>query len=136
MLKQQQEQLDKISNERASPRQEQADPPLDIRRSSVGSTGVPADDALLARYPVDDIKEKTNCELHQKMKNISMKVAVDFALSNEPEGTIHGNPIPGGYARVGVDEVLAGYDSLELDIPGGEGEQTLGEARRWGVILW
>ena len=107
-----------------------------MSKSSVGSTGVPADDALLARYPVDDIKEKTNCELHQKMKNISMKVAVGFALPNEPEGTIHVNPIPAGYARVGVDEVLPGYDSLELDIPGGEGEETLGEVTHWGVILW
>src|SRR3990170_7436931 len=104
-------------------------------KSSVGSTGVRADDALLARYPVDDIKERTSCELHMKMKNISMKVAVGFALPNAPEATIHGNPIPAGYARVGVDEVLSGYDSLELDIPGGEGEQTLGEVIR-GLIVW
>ena len=41
-------------------------------RSSVGST---PGDALLDRYPVDDIMENTNCELHFKMKNISMKVA-------------------------------------------------------------
>ena len=39
-------------------------------RSSVGS--VP-DDAMLGRYPVDDITKNTNCELHVKMKNISMK---------------------------------------------------------------
>ena len=60
-----------------------------------------------------------------------MKVAVGFALPNEPEGTIHGNPIPAGYARVGVDEVMSGYDSLEIDIPEGEGEQTLGYVRHW-----
>ena len=41
-------------------------------RSSVGSA---PGDALLDRYPVDDIMENTNCELHFKMKNISMKVA-------------------------------------------------------------
>ena len=79
-----------------------------MRKSRVGSTGVRADDAPLARYPVDDIKERTNCELHQKMKNISMKVAVGVALSNAHEATIHGNPIPAGYACVGVDEVLPG----------------------------
>jgi hypothetical protein len=111
MLKRQQEQMDRISQQRASPRQEQADPALDstvpsMRKSSVGSTGVRADDALLARYPMDDIKERTNCELHQKMKNISKKVAVGVALPNAPEATIHGNPVPAGYARVGVDEVL------------------------------
>jgi hypothetical protein len=32
------------------------------------------------RYPVDDISGKTNCEMHQSMKNISMKVAVGYAL--------------------------------------------------------
>ena len=41
-------------------------------RSSVGSA---PGDALLDSYPVDDITENTNCELHFKMKNISMKVA-------------------------------------------------------------
>ena len=108
MLKQQQGQLDSLSQQRAPPRQEQADLALDdntdvpsMRKSSVGSTGVLADDALLAHYPVDDIKEKTNCELHMKIKNISMKVAIGFALQNEPEAMLHPNPIPAGYARVG-----------------------------------
>ena len=91
--------------------------PSSMPKSNVGSTGVPADDALLARYPVDDIQETTTCELHMKMKNISMKVADGFALPYTPEATIHGNPIPPGYARVGVDEVLSGYDSLELEFP-------------------
>jgi hypothetical protein len=27
-------------------------------------------------YPMDGIKESISCELHQRMKNISMKVAV------------------------------------------------------------
>jgi hypothetical protein len=31
-------------------------------------------------YPVDGIKESTSCELHQRMKNISMKVAIGQAL--------------------------------------------------------
>ena len=101
----------------------------------MGSTRVRADDALLARYPVDDIKERTICEIHQKMKNISMKVAVVFALPNAPKATIHGNPIPAGYARVRVDEVTPGYESLELDIPGGEGHHTLQEVLR-GLCLW
>ena len=110
----QQEQIDTISQQRASQRQdEQPDPALDstipsMPKSSVGSTGVLAYDALLARYPVDDIKETTSCELHMKMKNISMKVADGFALPNAPEATIHGNPIPPGYARVGVDESSVG----------------------------
>ena len=59
-------------------------------RSSVGSA---LGDALLDRYPVDDIIENTNCELHFKMKNISMKVANVIAYTNPPESTFHCNPI-------------------------------------------
>ena len=36
--------------------------------------------------------------------------------------------IPAGYARVGVDESYAGIcQTLDLDIPGGDDEKTLGE---------
>ena len=63
-------------------------------------------DTLLDSYPVDDILENTNCKLHFKMKNISMKVADALAFTNPPEATFHCNPIPTGYARVLVDEVV------------------------------
>ena len=59
----------------------------------MGSTAVLADrDALMdeapmALYPVDDITEKKMCDLHQSMKSISFKVAVVFALPNEPGAT-------------------------------------------------
>ena len=52
-----------------------------MSRSSVGSA---MGDALLDSYPVDDIMENTNCELHFKMKNISMKVADALAFTNPP----------------------------------------------------
>ena len=76
---QQQQQIDSLSQERGShQRQQQADdrPALDstvpsMPRSSVGSA---PGDTLLDTYPVDDIIENTNYELHSKMKNISMKV--------------------------------------------------------------
>ena len=45
-----------------------------------------------------------------------------------PGATFHCNPIPAGYARVLVDEVVDQYSGLELDIPGGDDEHTLGEA--------
>src|SRR4051794_28399029 len=100
-------------------------------KSSMGSTRV--DDG---HYPVDDIKEMKSCELVFKMNNISIKVAHDFALPNPPKATYHGNPIPLGYARVGVDEVVATYAELILDIPGGEGQQTLREAKQSCTYLW
>ena len=101
-------------------------------RSSVGSA---PGDAVLDRYPVDDIAENTNCELHFKMKNISMKVADALAFPVTPKATYHCIPIPEGYARVMVDEVVDPYSGLTLDIPGGDDEHTLGEAIH-RIILW
>ena len=77
---------------------------------------------------MDDIIENTNCELHSKMKNISMKVADAVTFTITPEATFHCTPILEGYARVLVDEVVGPYSGLELDIPGGDEEHTLGEA--------
>ena len=48
-----------------------------------------------------------------------MKVAVGYALPNPLDATFHCNLILAGYARVGVDEVMAGYESVDLDIPRG-----------------
>ena len=95
-------------------------------RSSVGSA---PGDALLDSYLVDDITENTNCELHFKIKNISLKVADGVAYTNSPDATFHCNSIPAGYARVMVDEVVDQYSGLELDIPGGDEEHTPGEAK-------
>ena len=64
-----------------------------------------------------------------------MKVEVGFGLPSVPRGTYHCSPIPDGYAVVGVDEVLKGFEHLELDFPSGEGENELGEARKT-TILW
>ena len=77
---------------------------------------------------MNDIMENTNCEIHLKMKNISMKVADAVAYTNPSEATFHCNPIPAGCAHVVVDEVVDQYSSLELDIPRGDEEHTLGEA--------
>ena len=47
----------------------------------MGSTQLEASAALeqpAAHYPVDDLTEKTDCELHMLMKNISFKVAVSL----------------------------------------------------------
>jgi hypothetical protein len=104
------------------------------RRSSVASTALGANEAPMGRYPLDEIKGKTRCELYQSMKNISMEVAVGYALFCEPGVTWHSCQIPDGYAHVGVDEVLRRYESLELDMAGPEDEATLGEVLG-GVIL-
>ena len=84
---------------------------------------------------MDDITEKTDCELHMSMKNMSFKVAVGYALPNQSGASYHLGGIPAGYARVGVDEVVPLYANLDLDIPGGDGEKTLGEVEK-GIALW
>ena len=50
-----------------------------------------------AHYPVDYITEKKDCELHMLMKNISFKVAVGYALPNQPGASYHLGQIPAGY---------------------------------------
>jgi len=111
------------------------------RKSSVASTELLAndDDAPTMdplRYPVDDITEMTHCELHVKVVNITMKVAVGYALPIGPKPTFHCCPVPHGYAVVGVDEVMNGFEQLKLDYPAGEGDVAeLGEAKKL-TILW
>ena len=96
-------------------------------KSSVGSTQLEVD----AHYAVDDVTERTDCELHMPFVNISMKVAIGYVLPNGPEA----DEIPAGYARVYVDEILPGMDTLSLEIPGVDGETKLGEVYR-GFALW
>ena len=142
--KQEADRLSKLENDmkeiveqlsRSQQQQPTQDPPEattpSMPRSSVGSTGV--DDG---HYPVDDITEQKRCELIFKMSNISIKVADGFALPNPPGALHHCNPIPPGYARVGVDEVVTEYQELNLDFPGGEGQQTIKEAKQTGIYLW
>ena len=84
------------------------DPALDLsqRRSSVDSTEVRADDQALLdyapapRYPMDDVIEMAQCELHQPMNNLSFKVAINTALPCLRGALLHSLPIPPGYARV------------------------------------
>ena len=87
-IDEQQQQIDKLRGVRLQ------DPALDItagpslRRSSVAESEVPSDGARMIDggpgYPVDGIKEQISCELHQKVKNISLKVAVGCALPCPP----------------------------------------------------
>ncbi|KAK1648789.1 hypothetical protein QYE76_066594 [Lolium multiflorum] len=124
------------------------DHPADLgsqqRRSSVASTEVqPATDApeiqITApeppRYPVDDVKEMKECHLHYPTGNMSTKVAIGSALPCEPGALHHNNPIADGYARVTVEEIVPGFEDLEIDIATPEGERRLGGVKRQ-FILW
>lgn len=93
------------------------------------------DDAAAPMEAVDAIKEKTNCEIHVSVNNVSMKVADGYALPCLDGATCHGRPIPPGYARVGVDDVHPSWRVLRLDFTGGDGIETLGEAAN-NIIVW
>jgi hypothetical protein len=112
------------------------DPPSQ-RKSSVASTDLPEDDGEPAiRYPVDDIAKSTSCEQHVKIMNITMEVAVGYALPIGPNATYHCHLIPHGYAIAGVDKVMGGFEQLKLDHPVGEGDlYELGEAKKT-TVLW
>jgi hypothetical protein len=140
-LNEQRQQIDKL---RGVVRQQ--DPALDITagpskwKSSVAEYEAPTDHARLMieggpGYPVDGIKESTSCKLHQRMKNIPIKVDIGQALPSGPDVRWHGHEIPAGYAKVGVDEIVPGFHDMELDIAGPEDERTLREVLG-GVNLW
>ena len=79
-------------------------------------------------YPVDDIAVRTPCELlfllRKKLKVVTHRVAKVPVQGGE----IHGMMIPEGYARVMVGRVEQGWEDLDLEIPGGNGEEELGQA--------
>ena len=135
IVKNQQLQLDELRGSTGASQQLQLQQDSH-RRSSVASTEAGAShDVQMVRYPVDNIREKTPCELHVPIKNLSFKAAEGYALTCEEEARWYSLEIPDGFGRVGVDEILPGYDTLELGIPGPENEKTLGEVKG-RLILW
>jgi hypothetical protein len=63
------------------------------------------------------------------MKNMTFKVTSGDALPCLPEALHHGNPIPAGYARVSVLDIVSGFEDLELDFGTPEGDQRLGDVK-------
>ncbi|XP_071676621.1 uncharacterized protein [Lolium perenne] len=110
----------------------QADAAPSQRRSSVGSTHL---DGCGGSYPVDYVTEKTDCELYMLFRTASVKVAVGYVYPSEEGATHHHMPIPPGCVRVGVDEVVPAFESVELDIPRGDDERTLADVKH-GFALW
>nr|ABA97097.1 transposon protein, putative, CACTA, En/Spm sub-class [Oryza sativa Japonica Group] len=111
-------------------------------RSSCASTGQVGSQSMDAMQtqdestcPVDDITQRTPCELHIPFKNLSIKVASGMAIPTDPSGTYHCRPIPAGYSKVEVELVEGAYEDLELDYPGRDGETHLRDTSH-AIILW
>ena len=89
----------------------------------------------MEHYPVDDIVVRTPCELLCPLRKKLKVIAHGVAEVPVQGGIIHGMMIPEGYARVMVDRVEKGWEDLDLEIPGGDGEEELGQAlHTW--ICW
>jgi len=108
-------------------------------KSNCASTEVPTiqDDTKL-HFPVDDVTEAfTTSELHVLDGNATKKVAIAVVnlINRTRTPSIHNRPVPGRYASVSVDRVEKGCGSVPLEIEGGDGEKTLGEAEKT-FICW
>nr|ABA97005.1 transposon protein, putative, CACTA, En/Spm sub-class [Oryza sativa Japonica Group] len=107
--------------------------------ASTGQVGSQSMDAMQTQdestCPVDDITQRTPCELHIPFENLSIKVVSGMAIPTDPSGTYHYRPIPAGYSKVEVELVEGAYEDLELDYPGGDGETHLRDTSD-AIILW
>ena len=82
-------------------------------------------------FPVDDITEPlTTCELHIPQGTATVMVAVGVVTPVDPTRTprIHGAIVSPRYASISVDRVVKCFSNVQLEIEGGDGEKTLGEA--------
>ena len=103
-------------------------------RSSIGSIDqAPVQETL--RHPVDQITQRTACELHVRTRNLSVPVAYGMVSPIQPGQTVHCREIPNGFAPVEVEQVVSTYNDMELEIPGGDGETKLGRSCHC-IILW
>ena len=112
----------------------EATPPSQ-QRSSMASTDLVQPNFTAPSYTVDTITEAEHCQLMTKCQNLTLKAAVGSVAPPQPDRTFHCRPIPHGYAVVMVDEVMEGFEELELDHPTGERENRLVHALR-STCLW
>ncbi|KAK1611409.1 hypothetical protein QYE76_035082 [Lolium multiflorum] len=111
------------------------DHPADLgsqqRRSSVASTeaspataNAPVDiTAGASSLPRGRCKGDERMSSHYPIGNMSTKVAIGSALPCLPGALHHNNPIQDGYARVTVEDIVPGFEDLEIDIATPEGER-------------
>ena len=84
---------------------------------------------------MDSITETKHCKLMRKCQNLTLKAAVVSVVPPEAEGTFHCRSISHGYAIVAVDEIIDGFEEMELEYPTSEGENHLVYALK-STCLW
>ena len=78
----------------------------------------------------------TSCELYIPKENATIMVALSVFSPPDPTKIprVHGAIIPPRYVSVSVNRVNKGFSDLALDILGGDGEKTLGEAEKTFIL--
>ena len=89
---------------------------LSQRKSSCASTGLPTDTGITTidtmaeqHYPMDGITQRTPCALQTCTKNLRFTIMYGSAMPSTLGEVYHGQEIPAGYAKVGVEEVCNDY---------------------------
>ena len=74
---------------------------------TVETTGIQAAVEATApqRFPVDEIIQRTPCDLQSAIKNLMFTVAYGTAMPTQLGDVYHGQQILAGYTRVGVEQV-------------------------------
>ena len=71
---------------------------------------------------MDEITQQTSYELQCPFEILIFTVAYSTAMPTQPDDVYLGQQILAEYARVGVEKVCEGYETLKLDISGDDGE--------------
>jgi hypothetical protein len=103
------------------------------RKSSQASVVLPDEEGV--DHPVDHITEPTKCSLHVFAAGTTLKVAEGQAFPTSGPQILHTRPIPPGFAKVCVDNVLQGCGQVHLEVPGQDGNNKLGQ-NLGGFIAW
>ena len=72
-------------------------------------------------FAVDRITKHEDCELYVRFRALRFKCAIGMAYPAVPNAVVHHGPIAQGYCKVSIDEVMDGYEDMDLDIDGGDG---------------
>ena len=74
---------------------------------AVETTGIHAAVEATApqQFPVDDFTQRTPYDLQTVIKTLMFIAAYGIAMPTQPDDVYHGQQIPPGYTRVGVEQV-------------------------------
>ena len=64
------------------------------------------------RFSVDEITQRTPCDLQTTIKNLMFTVAYGTAMPTQLGDVYHGQQILARYTRIGVEQMCQGWETL------------------------